>query len=171
MSRHQRRRRATKSVRAPAQLTGWTTRQLLERDDALHALALVRREGVAPTIAARRVGLSFDTMFEHVGSALKKTASGRWVAKPFDRLLREMRVQTTEGLKTLTIHDSRTASRIGEARRVVDEFLLTGDRSLLARLRRPFVVDGQPYYFELDPDQLAALKDAGALDYEVYDHA
>jgi hypothetical protein len=125
----------------------------LTRDHALEALHLMRSRKLSLAQAAREVRASPRTISKYVGSALTKSAAGRYRAKPSDRLLRSLRFITPEHQITVDVRGSRLASRIATYWNAVDRYLKTGDAGSLkrfagksvkiGRLRYPFVTD--PY--------------------------
>lgn len=56
---------------------------------ALDTIALMRRENLSLTAAAKRAGTTMETVVRHAGRALEKPSSG-WVAKSFERYARSM---------------------------------------------------------------------------------
>ena len=75
-----------------------TQREREARERALAALALMRREKRSLTAAARAKDTNPRTVRRYVGSALRrKGLSGRYKAKPRDRLLRVLRIPTRGG--------------------------------------------------------------------------
>jgi hypothetical protein len=102
--------------------------------------------------------------------ALRRNASGRYTAKPSNRLLRILRLPSAEGPSVIEVatRDSREAALIGRYWRLVAKFLRTGDETVFARLRRKTVLDanGKRIRLLFDPDVLHLLGDAGRLDFE-----
>ena len=92
---------------------------------------------------------------------------GRYVATKYDRIPRTLRFLTPQGLTTLTVRDSRTASRIAEYMAAVHRFLRTGDRRGLSPFRRMSLrVDKVGYPFLTDPKTLERLAYAGEVSFE-----
>jgi hypothetical protein len=132
----------------------------------LAALARLRTERTSLTEAAREEGLTLEEAKEHVGRAIRKRR-GRWRAKPWDRLEREMRFLDGKGLIAVTVRDSRSAQRIGRYMNAVDEFLRQGDPSVLDEFRgRSFQSFGETYDFITDPVVLKRLGKAGEAQFE-----
>jgi hypothetical protein len=135
-----------------------------QRDVALSVLADVRRDGLAVTKAARARGIDVETVFRFAGSAFQKTSSGRYVAKPFDRLTREVNVLTPQGAEWVTVRDSRTASRIGEHRAKVKDWRRTRNRETLTPFEElSFRAGGRMFRFVTDAETLNQLDDADLL--------
>ncbi len=138
--------------------------EVQERDLALAVLADMRRERQALTKAARKRGIDPGRVRHYVGSALRRTASGRYEATSFDRIPREVNVLTPQGPVWVTVRDSRTASRIGEHRTKVKEWRGTRDRGVLEPFDKlSFRAGGVTYHFVTDPDTLNQLDDADLL--------
>ena len=139
------------------------------RERSLDALAL-RRRGYSLRRAADLARTDPRTVQRHVGSALRKEG-GRWVARPFDRIPREMTVLTPSGPEVVTIRDSRTASLLAEHANAVAVYIERGDEEPLGRLRRRRVqIRGQPVDLAIDPVRLDRLAAGGELHYELYRH-
>ena len=135
-----------------------------DRERALAALAKVRREKWSLPKAAMHWDTSPAIVQRYVGSALQRTASGRYKATPFDRIPRTVRVLTPQGPVWVTVHDSRTASRIGEHRTKVKEWRRTREREVLKPFDRlSFRAGGVRYRFVTDPETLNQLDDADLL--------
>lgn len=104
------------------------------RRRALHVLSLMRVDGLSFTRALRKAHTTRETVLRYVGHVLRRTESGRYRAKPWDRLPRVMQFYTRDGKIPLEVRDSRSASRVSAYVGAVDEFLKTGDEDVL----RPF---------------------------------
>lgn len=135
-----------------------------ERDLSLAVLADMRRDRRALTKAARARSIDAAIVQRYVGSALRRTASGRYEATLFDRIPREVSVLTPQGPVWVTVLDSRTASRIGEHRIKVKEWRRTRDRAVLNPFDGlSFRAGGVTHRFVTDPDTLNQLDDADLL--------
>jgi len=134
--------------------------------DALRALAYVRSEGLSLTRAARRVGLTRKEALEVISPYVFKSR-GRWVATEWDRRPREMRFIDNKGLKSVTVKDSRTATKVGLYMNAVDEYLRTGDDFRLRMFAgRTFQSDGETYEFITNRELLKRLGNAGEIQFE-----
>lgn len=139
------------------------------RERALDALAL-RRRGYSLRRAADLARTDPRTVLRHTGVAFRKEG-GRWAARPFDRIPREMTVLTPAGPEAVTVRDSRTASLIAEHANAVAAYVEDGDEELLRKLRRRRIqIRGQPVVLETDPVRLDRLAAGGELHYELYRH-
>lgn len=141
------------------------------RQDALHALSLMRR-GSSLQAAARAAHTTPNTVHRYAGSALVKSG-GRYVAKPRDKLYRPLRFLTPNGAITLDVRDSRTASTIARYMNAVRDYVTTGNDLRLRAFRGKAVhVGGQRREFVTDLDVLDRLGYAGELHFEdLYDLA
>jgi len=91
------------------------------------------------------------------------------VAKPFDRIPREVALLQPDGPRYVMVRDSRTASAIAEQANSSRRYLELGDESGLTRLRgRRVRISGVSYALFLTPDQLDRLAYGGELHYELY---
>jgi len=139
------------------------------RERSLDALALQRR-GYSLRRASDLARTDPRTVRHHVGGALRKDG-GRWVARPFDRIPREMTVLTASGPVVMTIRDSRTASLIAAHANAARKYVELGDEEPLRRLRRKEIqVGGRRVRLARDPPLLDRLAAGGEVHYELYPH-
>lgn len=139
------------------------------RERSLYALSL-RRRGYSLRRAADLARTDPRTVLRHAGIAFRKEG-GRWAARPFDRIPREMTVLTNTGPEVMTIRDSRTASLIAEHANATRAYVELGDEGPLARLRRKEIeVNGRKVQLAHDPIRLDRLAAGGELHYELYRH-
>jgi len=141
-----------------------------EREDArlraLHAVAVMRREGRSLRAAARQARVSPRTVVKKARLALRKRG-GVYVAIPLDELRRPMRVLTERGLVVLDVRSSRTATKLASYWNAVDRYLRKGDRRVLARFTgRSFTAEGHRMLFITDPRVLDRLAHAGQVSFE-----
>lgn len=144
-----------------------------KRDDAIEVLRIMRRTSNSLRSSVAEFNqlhpdsrISPRTVAKYVRPALRKAPQG-WRAKPYDRLLRVIRLPTKSGVVELEIRDSRSASKIGEYMNAVRTYLETGDASALRRFRHQSVTSGKvTYRFLTDPKSLDALGAAGVLEFE-----
>ena len=133
---------------------------------ALHAVAVMRREGRSLRAAASRAGVAPRTVLAKARQALRKR-EGRYSAVPLDELRRPMRVLTERGLVVLDVQSSRTASRLAKYWNAVDTYLRTGDRRALAPYAgRSLTAEGHRMSFVTDPRLLDRLANAGEVTFE-----
>ena len=140
-------------------------REAQARDRALATLGLMRRKGLALATAAKAERTDPRTVLRYAGSTLRQERPrGRYRATAYDRIPRTLNVLTPEGTVPVTVHDSRTATRIAEYMNAVRVYVNTGDSLALARFRgKSFQAGGKTYTFVTDPATLERLADAGAL--------
>jgi len=134
---------------------------------ALDALHRMRAQGLSLTQAADRALTTPATVRKYAGSALTRAASGRYRAKPWDRLARTLNVLTPRGVEQVTVRDSRTASRIAAHAAAVDRFLKTGDARALRPFRRQSFRAGKVAFpFLTDLRTLERLGNVGEVSFE-----
>jgi hypothetical protein len=138
------------------------------RDRMFEAIRFMRREDLPLTRAAKKAGTTPITVRKYAGSALRRDARGRYVAKPSDQLTREMRFFVPDGMIEIKFRSSRVATRIAEHAAAVDLFLRTGRTDAL----EPFIgksvrgTDGVVHPFVTDPAVLKRLANAGEIAFE-----
>ena len=139
-------------------------RQADTRERALATLALMRREGMSLTEAARIQGISRRTVLENAQSALRRGRGGDYWARPYDHIRRTLNFLTPRGTTAVTVYDSRTATDIAEYMNGVRKYVRTGDTSGLRQFKnKSFVAGGRVRRFVTDPETLDELADAGSL--------
>jgi 3-deoxy-D-arabino-heptulosonate 7-phosphate (DAHP) synthase class II len=139
-------------------------REAQDRERALAAMARMRREKVSLRAAARAEDTDPKTVKRFVGSALRQDKSGRYRAKPYDRISRTLNFLTAKGSVPIMVRHSRTASKVAEHSNALREYRRTGDSSALAQFRaQSFRVNGVIHRFVTDPAVIDRLEDAGAL--------
>ncbi|MGD0470630.1 MAG: hypothetical protein ABSA54_19810 [Terriglobales bacterium] len=134
----------------------------------VHVIAKMRSEGVSLTKASHEFGLDPRAVRARAGSSLRKTKSGRYVAKPSDKLLRVLVIPSPEGLIEVAVRGSDIASKIAEYSDAVQKFLRTGDSSKLKKFRRLKLLDEKGNRIKLVTDLavLQKLGSAGVLSFE-----
>ncbi len=129
-----------------------TKRELSIREKSLDVLGRVRG-GQSLSKASKELHTTPETAIKNT-NAFKKV-NGKWTAKSHDRISRVMSVYENGKQEWIEIRDSRTASKIGKYNSAVNEFLRTGNTSVLKPFRKPFRdAQGKLHYFETDPDRL-----------------
>lgn len=155
--------RSPRPVRSETELVALRPSEQAARDRALEALSLMRREGLSRAEAARRAGTTASAILRHAGPALERTPTGRYRARPGDRLLRRLQVLSPEGKRVIVTRGSRAASLTGSHWNAIDHYLRTGDASRLRRYRGK-TVGGIP--LETDPDAIDEWTRRGELEIE-----
>ncbi len=136
------------------------------RRRALDAVAQMRK-GKSLTRAAKLVHTTPRTIRKYARSTLVKAPKGRYEAQGYDRLTREMRFLTPQGVEALRITSSASASRIGEYWNAVDHYLRTGHSERLRAFRGKAVqVRGGKHAFITDELTLERLANAGEVRFE-----
>jgi hypothetical protein len=154
-------RRSKGSKRSP------TTRQIKIRDEALHALSLMRTKNMSLAEAARETRHAPRTLIKHVGKALTKATNGRYKANPSDRFVRRLHFLTEKGPDAVTVRGSRLASKIGSYMNAVERYLATGKTDELDKYAGKSVTVGKSKYpFVTDTQLIRRLYDAGAISFE-----
>jgi len=118
--------------------------------------------------AAQKFGLDPRKVSQLAGPALRKLRTGRWVARPDDRLLRVLLIPTRRGLSEVGVRDSRQASLLGRFWTAVDRYRDTGDGSALREFRGQHIVDasGKRVRLLTNLPELDRLGSAGVLSFE-----
>jgi hypothetical protein len=134
----------------------------------VHVIAKMRSERVSLTKASREFGLNPKEVRTRVGSALRKTKNGRYVARPSDKLLRVLVIPSPQGLKEVAVRGSDLASQIAEYSDAVQKYLRTGDASSLRKFKRLRLLNekGERIKLITDPAELQKLGSAGVLSFE-----
>jgi hypothetical protein len=138
-------------------------------DRVVSVISKMRGEKTSLQKAAKEKNISPRTVKRWAGSALQKSASRKWSATPGDRLLREMRMITTDGERDILVRGSRQATQLSRYSRAVQTYVRTGDASeLLAKFHGRFIKDanGLKLPFLTDLDELKRRASAGALSFE-----
>jgi hypothetical protein len=139
-----------------------------ERERALDALAIARRDHLDLGLAASRVGLRPDVVLRYAGAGFEQRA-GRWVARPFDAIARDMTVLTPDGPKPVRTHDSRQATEVSRHHNAVRHYIETGDASRLVPFRGRAIRTSRGLLpLATEPSQLDRLAEGAELAYDVY---
>jgi hypothetical protein len=133
------------------------------RARALDALAYMRTREMSLTAAAREAHTTPNTVMKWTGSELAEKRGGRRVVTKADRLLRTMRVVSSDGVVEVEVRGSRQATRIAQHMNAVKVFLDTGDDEALRRLRGVKVAG---HVLETDPDKIEELARVHELSFE-----
>src|SRR5688572_29735611 len=114
------------------------------------------RQGASLTAASQEIGIDPRTVERLADSSLKQDSSGHYVARGSDRLQREIRLPAADGLRDVTVRDSKQASLVGEYWNATHAYLAKGDASDLKRFAGLHVTDasGERIPFVVDPDVL-----------------
>jgi hypothetical protein len=143
-------------------------REKLSREKSLDILSDVRRNGKSLTGACNDKGMSIKTVLGHT-NAFKKTGN-HWTAKTYDRIPRTMLINVDGREVSITVNDSRTASKIGRYHNAVKKYLETGDDTELKKYEGKTIKDaqGNNHTFETDPEVIDEISE-GIEEPEFYD--
>lgn len=158
--------KAVKSTDKPSKNLATRSQSTLKR--VAKAVSKMRNRGASLSRAAREIGISPRTLKRHAASGLQKSPSGRYKAKPSDRLKRDLLVPTASGPQEVRVRSSRDASRLGSYWAALHKYYESGDTSGLKKFEGQFVTDvsGKKYPLITDLDILNRLGSAGAVSFE-----
>lgn len=133
-----------------------------------HVVTKMRTEDVSLPIASRQIGVDPAAVVQLASSALRKNASGQYVAKLNDRLLRVLVIPTRERISEIATRDSRQASELATYWGAVQKYLETGDASELSKFEGMHITDANGTRVPLitDLEELDRLGSAGVLSFE-----
>lgn len=135
---------------------------------AVGVVSKMRAEKLSLPQASREFEIGPRSVIRLVRSAMRKRKNGRYVPRAVDHLLRVLVVPTKDGLREITVRDSREASKLGECWSAVRKYLQTGDDSDLRKFRRTTILDasGKRVHLLTDVHELDRLGSAGVLSFE-----
>jgi hypothetical protein len=135
---------------------------------AVGVVSKMRAERVSLRHASRELDISPHSVLRLVRSALRKRRNGSFSARASDHLLRVLLVPTKNGLREITIRDSREASKLGEYWSAIRKYLQTGDDLDLQKFGRKKTTDasGKRVSLLTDLNELNRLGSAGVLSFE-----
>jgi hypothetical protein len=139
-------------------------RQQVARERALAALAVMRRDSLSLTAAAKAVRTDPETIQRYVGSALFREGSrGHYRARAYDRIPRTLNIYTPGRSVTVTVNSSRTATLIAEHRNAIKKYLNNqAEESVFDLFRgKTFRAGKQTYGLVTDPKILAQFGESG----------
>src|SRR5580704_10821351 len=119
------------TVRTPRnrRLSATAKKKILEptTSGVTNAIAKMRTRRISLRKAAREAKVSPRTVVKRAASALRKTESGRYVAKTSDRLVRTLIIPTPQGSEEINVRGLRSASLLGRYWVAVHKYYETGD--------------------------------------------
>lgn len=159
---------AAQPHRGTAKRPAPTLQDQLATQRALDALYLMRSKGLSLTRAAQEAHADPRTVRKRVGTTVVQTPSGRYAARPGDRMVRQMHFLTPQGVIAGEVRGSRNASLVAKHAAAVDRFLgPAGDPRPLRAFRGKSVrVDGVWMPFLTDLRLLKRLEAAGEVAFE-----
>jgi hypothetical protein len=133
-----------------------------------HVIAKMRANNLSLNQASREFGVDPRTVVKRGGTALRKSATGRYEAKKSDRLLRVLMVPTPDGTREIAVRGSRRASLLGKYWSGVHKYLSTGNSSGLKKFRDKKIRDanGGEIVFITDLAELRRLGSAGVFSFQ-----
>ena len=166
----QRSKKARKQVapRTAAQYFAKSEKFKEDWERVITVISKMRAEKISLRQASRDAGISSRKVLRLAGPALQKRATGKWVAKKKDNLLREMKIPTSAGTRVIAMRGSQQATLLGEYWNAVHRYLQTGDASRLERFRGKSIKDANGVEVPLPTDHalLNRLASAGVLSFE-----
>jgi hypothetical protein len=140
---------------------GWNSLSFRQKESRLRALEALNlmKKGKSMTLATMQVGITQKSFKRHVGSAINRTASGKWNAKSHDRISRVMTIFSKGKRFNIETRSSRTASIIGRYNSAVGHYAQTGNASNLRNLEGVVVKDANAKTFLLEtrPKKVIAI--------------
>jgi len=145
-----------------------TKKELNLREKSLEVLSKVRN-GQSLSKASKELHIEPKTVIKYTNAFRK--LKGKWIVKSQDRISRVMSIYENGKQEWIEVRDSRIASKIGKYNSAVNEFLRTGNESILKQFKKPFKDSkGNLHYFETDPDKLYEIAESQEEPefYEIY---
>jgi hypothetical protein len=133
-------------------------RQKVEYKHSLDILRVMRRKNLSLTQAAQQVKLSPRKALKYIGKALKKIR-GRYHAKQYDTIYRKMHIFEQGKRTTITVTNSKDATRIGQYHSAVGRLVYNQDTNALDEFKDDALIDidGNKRTFETDPDTVLLI--------------
>ena len=125
-------------------------KEALARERSLQAIRLMRKRGYSLTKASRIVGTTPETVRRHTNAV--KLDGTRYVPKAYDKVSREMNINTNGESIWIEVKDSRHAHTIGKYQNAVKLYLESGDDKYLKPFRNKRVRDSEGNYYTLETD-------------------
>jgi hypothetical protein len=157
----------SKRVRNPSAQVATEQKARDARRRALEVLSLMRNRKLSLRKAAKEALTTPRTVVKYAKSALQRSATGRYRAKPHDRLTRHLRFLDEEGQIIVKVQSSRTASTVAEYWAGVDHYLKSGDAQRLERFQGKSLRAGKAQLpFITDLSILDRIASAGEVTFE-----
>jgi len=136
-------------------------------DRIVGVISKMRAEKLSLKRASQEAGLDPQTVKRWAGSALKKSASGRYAAKRSDQLLRILKIPDSHGTRDVAVRGSRQATLLANYWVAVHRYLESGDASGLEKFRGKSIKDADGVQIALltDRRELNRLGSAGVLSF------
>src|SRR2546427_1049598 len=102
----------------------------------LHALSLMRDQGLSLAHACKLAGVSIRTFLKYAHSAIRRDRLGRYIAKPSDNLRRDLKYFRADGqIIDITVGGSREATLLSKWWVAFGEYARRGDLSVFRELK------------------------------------
>ena len=163
--------KATKPHRAPRRSPSRRAKlanKSVTRAKVARAITTMRRLGISLARAARQERISPKQLVRVAGLALRRKPDGRYIARPSDRLPREVLILTPEGVRDVTLRNSKDASLVGRHWNAVHAYLAKGNAVPLNEFRGVGITDADGTRFSLltDTKAIDRFGAAGVLSFE-----
>ena len=139
---------------------------------SLEILRMMRNK-ISLTRASKELGFDRDSVKLHIRSGIMKR-HGRWIAKKFDAIERQMQIYENGKVKSIVVRNSKDASLIGKYFNDVKTALVTGEKSILRKYKRRVIVDakGKRHKFETRLEKIFLIEESKEEPegFEVYDY-
>lgn len=137
-------------------------------EDMLRVLKRMRTERLSLKRAATEEDVNPRTVTRLGRQAIRKRANRSYAVTKRDSLLRVMVIPTSEGMREVSLRDSRHASLVARYSDAVQKYFRTGDASGLKKFKSRFVMDasGAKVFLLTDLADLDRLGSAGVLSFE-----
>lgn len=172
MKRQSQRRRKLQRTRLPRTTQELDTKPRSFQDAYSKTIEVLRRMRTDRNTSLSKVAgeLKIDPRkVARIGSSgLRKRKNGRYAARPDDKLLRTVVVETADGRKNITVRGFKRASLAGEHANALRIRTFTGEATAIQEFQDKYIIDanGNRVEFLTDLSQIDQLADAGVLSFE-----
>jgi hypothetical protein len=137
-------------------------------EEMLRVLKRMRTDGLSLKKAAKQEGVDPRMVPGLAGRALKRRSNRSYAVTNRDSLLRVLVIPTADGLREVSLRDSRVASMVGRYSEGVQKYVRTGDDSSLRKFNGKSVTDVNGVKLPLitNLSELNRLGAAGVLSFE-----
>jgi len=113
------------------------------------------------TKVCKEFGIFPRTVRTHLGTSIYKK-KGRWIAKKFDRIQRQLNIYERGRIKSIIVTNSKDASLIGKYYNDVKKALETGNESILKKYKRRYIRDtkGKRHKLETRLEKIREIEEA-----------
>jgi hypothetical protein len=137
-------------------------------EKSLRVLSKMRTEGLSLKQGTKQADIKLAIVRGIAGRNLKPRSNSSYAVSKTDSLLRVMMMPTSEGMREISLRNSRQASTLGRYSDAVQKYIRTGDASELRKFRHKILTDASGVKFSLITEQkeLDRLGSAGVLSFE-----